>query len=152
MARTLYQDGMARLEAGDVEQGRRLLEQALREAPESVEVLHGLGQALDLAGERVQAQALWEKANARAPSAVGPACELAMLYLEKEEDARAERVLKPVLEAHPDNTRAHLYMAMALAKTEPERAGAHLEKVLQSPDADEREQAEMLHRVLAGEG
>jgi Tfp pilus assembly protein PilF len=148
----LYQEGMARLERGEVEEGRRLLEEALRTAPESVEVLHGLARALDLAGERARATELLERANARAPTEPGPACDLAMLYLEHEDNARAERVLAPVLRAHPDHPRTHLYMAMALAKTEPFRASGHLEAALQDPDPEARQQAEALRRILGALG
>jgi Tfp pilus assembly protein PilF len=143
-----YQEGMARLEAGDVEEGRRLLEVALRASPGSVEVMHGLGRALDLAGERGQARALWERAHAQAPSEPGPACDLAMLYLEQEEENRAERVLAPVLEAHPEHPRANLCMALALAKVEPERARGHVGKALQEAEPEGRRQAEALRRVL----
>src|SRR3712207_1339412 len=125
---------MARLERGELEEGRRLLEGALRAAPDSVEVMHGLARALDLAGERARAMELLERANARAPADPGPACDLAMLYLEHEDDARAERVLAPVLKAHPEHPRASLHMAMALAKMEPFRASGYLEAALQDPD------------------
>lgn len=148
MAESAYQDGMARLEAGDVAEGRRLLEEALRAAPGSVEVMHGLARALDLAGERVQARALLERAHAQAPSEPGPACDLAMLYLEQEEDTRAERVLAPVLKAHPEHPRAHLCMAMALAKAEPGRARGHVVKALQETEPEGWRQAEALQRVL----
>ncbi|QRN98510.1 tetratricopeptide repeat protein [Archangium violaceum] len=143
-----YQDGMARLEAGDVEEGRRLLEAALRASPGSVEVMHGLARALDLAGERGQARALLERAHAQAPGEPGPACDLAMLYLEEEEGTRAERVLAPVLAAHPEHPRANLCMAMALAKAQPERARGHVVKALQETEPEGRRQAEALRRVL----
>ena len=145
----LYQEGMARLERGEVEEGRQLLEAAWREAPDSVEILHGLARALDLAGERARAVELLERAHARAPTEPGPACDLAMLYLEHEEDAHAERVLEPVLSAHPEHPRANLHMAMALAKTAPLRARGHVEKALRDSDPERRRQAEALHRVLA---
>src|SRR3954452_2248202 len=107
---------MARLEWGEVEEARRLLEAALREEPESVELMHGLARALDLAGERSRAVELLERAHAAAPTEPEPACDLAMLYLELEQEAGAERVLAPVLQAHPEHPRANLHMAMALAK------------------------------------
>jgi Tfp pilus assembly protein PilF len=148
----LYRDGMARLEQGEVEAGRRLLEEALRAAPESVEIQHGLARALDLAGERARATELLERVNARAPAEPGPACDLAMFYMEREDNDRAERLLLPVLKAHPDHPRAHFYMAMALAKTEPVRASGHLQVALQDPDPEVRQQAEALHRVLGSLG
>lgn len=149
MGTDLYRDGMARLEAGDAPAGRRLLEEALRQAPGSVEVMHGLSRALDLSGERAQAVELLERVNAKAPTEPGPAVDLAQAYLERGEDARAERVLKPVLEAHPDHPAANLHLAMALAKTEPGRARGHLARASQGPDAEVRRQAEALDGVLA---
>jgi Flp pilus assembly protein TadD len=140
---------MARLEAGDVEEARRLLEEALHKAPGDVKAMHGLALALDLAGERARALELLEFAHARAPSEPGPACDLAMLLLERGEDARAEQVLAPVLHAHSGHPRANLYQAMALAKTDLARARAHVTKVLGDPDPELRREAEALERVLA---
>jgi Flp pilus assembly protein TadD len=79
----LYRDGMAHLDRGEVEEGLRLLEAAWSASPDSVEVMHGLARALELAGERLQAVELLERAHAIAPSEPGPACDLAMLYLER---------------------------------------------------------------------
>ncbi|WP_205519541.1 tetratricopeptide repeat protein [Pyxidicoccus caerfyrddinensis] len=149
MAADLYRDGMARLEAGDVGEGRRLLEEALRLSPGSVEVMHGLARALDLAGERARAVELLELAHARAPDAPEPACDLAMFLLEQGDDARAERVLAPVLAAHPAHPRANLHLAMALAKTDPGRARGHAQKALQGPDPELQQQAAALERALA---
>ncbi|MBN1205050.1 MAG: tetratricopeptide repeat protein [Myxococcaceae bacterium] len=143
---------MARLERGEVEEGRRLLEEAWREEPESVERMHGLARALDLAGERARALELLERAHARAPGAPGPACDLAMLLLEHEQEARAEQVLAPVLRAHPEHPRANLHMAMALAKTAPIRARAYAAKALQDSDPELRRQAESLHQALTAHG
>ncbi|MFE8602188.1 tetratricopeptide repeat protein [Archangium violaceum] len=149
METDLYRDGMARLEAGDVEEGRWLLEEALQKTPGDVKVMHGLALALDLAGERTRAVELLEFAHARAPSEPEPACDLAMSLLERGEDARAEQVLAPVLAAHPGHPRANLYMAMALAKTDPARARAHVAKVPRDADEELRREAEALDQVLA---
>ena len=72
-----------------------------------------------------------------------------MSLLERGEDARAEQVLAPVLAAHPSHPRANLYQAMALAKTDPARARAHVAKVLGDSDPELRREAEALDRVLA---
>ncbi|WP_043713449.1 tetratricopeptide repeat protein [Corallococcus macrosporus] len=145
----LYRDGMARLDAGDVAEGRRLLEEALRKSPGDVTVMHGLSRALDLAGERARSVELLEHANARAPAEPGPAHDLAMALLEREEDARAVQVLTPVLQAHPDDTRGHLFMAMALAKTDAAQARVHTAKALMDPNPDVKLQAQALDGVLA---
>jgi Flp pilus assembly protein TadD len=144
----LYRDGMAHLERGEVEEGRRLLEAAWAEDPDSVEVLHGLARALDLAGERPGAMALLERAHALDPSEPGPACDLAMFYLEQGKDIQAEQILTPVLAAHPEDPRAHLHLAMALAKSAPQRARGHAAKALEATDPELRQQAQALHRAL----
>lgn len=148
MKTELYRDGMARLEAGDVEEGRRLLEEALRAAPEDAEVMHGLALALDQSGERERALELLESAHARAPAEPGPACSLAMALLERGEDARAEQVLEPVLAVHPDHPRANLYTAMALAKTDPTHARTLLSTVREDPEL--RREAQALDQLLSG--
>ncbi|NVJ04198.1 tetratricopeptide repeat protein [Myxococcus sp. AM001] len=145
----LYRDGMARLDAGDVAEARRLLEEALRKSPGDVAVMHGLSRVLDQAGERARSVELLEHAHARAPSEPGPAHDLAMALLEREEDARAVQVLTPVLEAHPEDTRAHLFMAMALAKSDAARARVHTAKALTDPNPDVKLQAKALDDVLA---
>jgi Tfp pilus assembly protein PilF len=142
---------MARLARGEVQEARRMLEAAWKAEPDSVEVMRGLAQALDLAGEHLRALALLERAHSRAPAAPDPACDLAMLHLEHEQDRRAVEILTEVLGAHPEHPRAHLYMAMALAKSEPRQALGHVAKALQDPDPETRQQAEELHRVLAAE-
>ncbi|MBU8896391.1 hypothetical protein DRW03_11590 [Corallococcus sp. H22C18031201] len=140
---------MARLEAGDAAAARALLEEALQAAPDSPEVLHGLARTLDLLGDRDAARAFLERAHARAPTEPGPACDLAMTYLERGEDARARDVLAPVVAAHAEHPAANLHFAMALAKTEPRRAREHLARARQGSDAQARQQAEALDRVLA---
>ena len=93
--------------------------------------------------------ARWQEAHLRAPGEPEPACELAMLYLEKEEDTWAQQALAPVLKAHPEHPRANLCMAMALVKEAPERARVHVEKALRDSDPEGRRQAEALSRMLA---
>lgn len=144
-----YRDAMARLERGEVEEALRFLEAAWREEPQSVELMHGLARALDLAGDRTRAINLLERAHAAAPMEPEPACDLAQLYLEHEQEARAEGVLAPVLQAHPDHPRANLCMAMALAKTDPVRARDCAAKALRDADPERRQQAEALQRMLA---
>ena len=115
----------------------------------SVEAMHEQARALDLSGDRVGALGLLERAHAAAPSAPEPACDLAMLYLEQQQDARAENVLVPVLQAQPDHPRANLHMAMALAKTAPVRARDCAAKAMRDSNPDRRQQAEVLHRLLS---
>lgn len=148
MKTAVYQDAMARLERGEVEQVLPELEAAWRESPDSVEVMHALALALDLSGERQRAMELLERAHALALTEPEPACDLAMLLLEHSQDSRAERVLAPALEAHPESTRAQLCMAMALAKTDALRASEHARRALQDPEPERRRQAEALLQAL----
>lgn len=147
MKTDLYRDGMARLDAGDVEEGRQLLEEALRAGPGDAQVMHGLALALDMAGERERALELLESAHAREPSEPEVACSLAMALLERGEDARAEQVIEPVLAVHPDHPRANLCAAMALAKTDPTHARTLLSTVQGSPEL--RREAQALDQVLS---
>ncbi|MCP3164201.1 tetratricopeptide repeat protein [Myxococcus qinghaiensis] len=151
MGTDLYRDGVARLEAGDGKEAKRLLEAALHEAPGDAGVMHALSRALEVVGERARAEELLELVHAKAPTEPGPACDLAIALLERGEDARAAQVLAPVLEAHPDHPRANLDLALALAKTEPERAKVHAQRAGRSSNAEEREQAAALERVLSGQ-
>ncbi|HYH98270.1 tetratricopeptide repeat protein [Hyalangium sp.] len=152
MKTDLYHEGVARLKRGEVEEGRRLLEAAWAEAPDSVEIMRSLALALEMAGERTRAVELLERAHTQLPVDPESASFLAMLYLENEQDAQAERVLTPVLAAHPDHPRANLHMAMALAKTDPLSAREHAEKALRETDPEQRQQAETLLQVLQGSG
>jgi Tfp pilus assembly protein PilF len=79
------------------------------------------------------------------------ACDQAMLLLEHEQEAQARQVLEPVLAAHPEHLRAHLYMAMALAKTDAAQARVHATHALRDSDADRCKQAEALLRLLSAE-
>jgi Tfp pilus assembly protein PilF len=144
----VYRDSLERLRRGEVEQVRQELEAAWRQTPDSVEVMHALALALDLAGERTRATELLEQAHARAPTEPAPACDLALLLLEHSQDARAERVLAPAVEAHPEDTRTQLCMAMALAKTDPLRASEHARRALQDADPERHRQAEALLQAL----
>jgi Tfp pilus assembly protein PilF len=94
-----------------------------------------------------------ERAHAEAPTDPETACNLAMLYLAQQQDARAEQILAPALAAHPEHPRVQLHMAMALAHTATERAREHAEKALQGADDPElRLQALGVRLMLQGHG
>ncbi|MCE9670402.1 tetratricopeptide repeat protein [Myxococcus stipitatus] len=149
MGAGFYRDGMTRLMAGDVAEGLRLLEAALREAPDDAKVMHGLARALEASGERERSMELLTRVHEGAPAEPDPACDLALSLIERGDDERASRVLSPVLEAQPEHPRANFYMAMALAKTDAARARRHTVHARKSPDPDDRQAAAALDRVLA---
>ncbi|MBZ4332147.1 hypothetical protein NR800_32675 [Corallococcus interemptor] len=144
-----YSEGIKELRAGNFENAQRLVEQAKQQGDASVEELQAMAFAMDAHQQRGFATELLQEALKREPSAVEPACALAMFHLEKQEDAQAAAVLKPALDAAPDHPKANLCMAMALAKTEAAKARAHLTKAAKDTDADVRAQAEALDKVLA---
>jgi predicted Zn-dependent protease len=92
-----------------------------------------------------------EQAYAQAPEDPETACNLAMLFLEEEQDSRAMEILRPVLAAQPDHPRANLCMAMALAKLDPFLAREHAAKALRDSDPERRQQAKALLQVLRAE-
>ncbi|WP_208726748.1 tetratricopeptide repeat protein [Corallococcus terminator] len=149
MGSDLYRQGIDQLNAGNTAEAQRLLEEARKQAPDSVEVLHGLALVLDAKGERAASVALLKEALQRDPTAPGPACDLAMFHLEHEEDEQAVRILTPVLAASPDHPQANLAMAMALAKTEAVRARTFTARAMKTADEEARAQAEELDKVLA---
>ncbi|RKH72982.1 hypothetical protein [Corallococcus aberystwythensis] len=144
-----YSEGIKELRAGNFENAQRLVEQAKKQGDASVEELHAMAFAMDGHGQRGFATELLQEALRQQPTAVEPACVLAMYHLEKQEDAQAEAILKPALAASPEHPKANLCMAMALAKTETAKARAHLVKAAKDTDADVREQAAALDKVLA---
>ncbi|CAM4142957.1 hypothetical protein [Corallococcus exiguus] len=144
-----YSEGIKELRAGNFENAQRLVEQAKKQGDASVEELTAMAFAMDGHNQRGFATELLQEALKQEPSAVDPACALAMYHLEKQEDAQAAAVLKPALDAAPDHPKANLCMAMALAKTEAAKARAHAAKAAKDTDADVRAQAEALDKVLS---
>lgn len=149
MGNYLYSEGIKELRAGNFENAQRLVEQAKQQGDASVEELHAMAFAMDGQGQRGFATELLQEALKQQPSAAEPACVLAMFHLEKQEDAQAVEVLKAALAASPEHPKANLCMAMALAKTEAGKARTHAAKAMKDTDADVRQQAEALDKVLA---
>ncbi|MCY1036406.1 hypothetical protein OV207_33525 [Corallococcus sp. BB11-1] len=144
-----YLEAIKQVKAGNLEEAQRLVEEASKQGHASVEELLAMAFAMDEKKQRPLATSLLEEALKRQPSAVEPACVLAMFHLENQEDAEAARILTPALAASPDHPKANLCMAMALAKTETERARTFAAKAMKDPDADIRQQAEALDKSLS---
>jgi DNA-directed RNA polymerase subunit alpha len=86
------------------------LRKALAADPSNGEVLFRLAYQLDQVGEEDEAVALYERACERAPAPINALMNLAVLYEDRGEYARAERCLRQVLETNPTHSRANLYM------------------------------------------
>lgn len=146
----VYMHGMASLIAGQIEEAAQILEDALRRVPGSAEVRRPLAQAYELLGNKARAVELLEEAVQLDPTEPGPANDLATHYLAEgaEGKAKAERLLRPVLRAHPEELSAHLNMALALAERDPATARGHARKALKATEEDVRGQAQRLLELL----
>ncbi|WP_223642216.1 hypothetical protein [Corallococcus sp. EGB] len=144
-----YSEGIKELRAGHLENAQRLVDQVKQRGDATVEELQAMAFAMDEHDQRGFATEFLREALKQQPSAVEPACLLAMFHLEKQEDAQAAEVLKPALASSPAHPKANLCMAMALAKTEAARARAHLARAAKDTDEDVRQQAEALDKALA---
>ncbi len=78
--------------------------------PTDARNLFRLGYMLDLAGEEDEAIALYERAIDHPPAPINALVNLAVLYEDRADWARAERCLRQILETNPNHPRARLYM------------------------------------------
>lgn len=86
--------------------------------PQNGSILFDLAYRLDLAGEEDEALALYERACERGPATINALINLAVIYEDRGDLARAERCLRQVLETAPNHARARLYMKDVLASRE----------------------------------
>jgi tetratricopeptide (TPR) repeat protein len=148
-----YLQGLASLLSGTAEEADRLLNEALVLAPGSVEARLALAQVKQVRKDVRGAQAVLEEAVELAPTAPGPANELAVLCLAqpgRPNLARAQAVLRRALAAHPDDAGLNLNLALSLADGDPAGARACARKAAAATDAGIRDQAERLLKALGG--
>jgi len=143
-----YMQGVAQITAGQVEEARGTLAEAMRLVPAAWEVKHALARCHQLAGDDAAALSLLEAVHSQVPTEPDPANDLALLYLAKPDAEAARRVLQSVLEAHPSHAGAHLNLALALARQEPARAAEHARRAQQGGDAEISLQATKLLKKL----
>lgn len=146
-----FEQAVALLTEGVAEQAVPLLEREAERHPTAWQVTHALARALDLTGNAERAVELFKKAHQQAPGEPEPACDLAMMHLAKEEDAEAQQILAPAIQAHADHPRLNLFMAMALAKSQAARARQHAAKAMESGDEELKAEARALYSILAAQ-
>lgn len=95
---------------GDHEAAITELRRAVAADPRNAHALFGLAYRLDLAGEEDEALALYERCCETPPASVNTLINLAVLYEDRGDYARAERCLRQVLETSPNHPRARLFM------------------------------------------
>ncbi|MBL8765326.1 MAG: tetratricopeptide repeat protein [Phycisphaerae bacterium] len=91
------------------------LRRAVAADPTDSRLLFRLGYRLDLSGEEDEAIAMYERAADRQPAPINALMNLAVLYEDRGEHARAERCLKQILETQPNHPRANLFMKDVMA-------------------------------------
>jgi tetratricopeptide (TPR) repeat protein len=141
----IYLHGVALLVGQLPEEAEPVLREALAKAPQSPDVRLALAKARRARGDDAEAQRLLEEAVALAPTALGPANDLAVLHLSRPGgEAAARAVMERALAAHPDDPGVHLNLALALRDSEPTRALVHARRAQASPEPSLREQADRL--------
>ncbi len=78
--------------------------------PTNNQVMFRLGFLLDLAGEEDEAITVYERCIETPPAPINALINLAVLYEDRGDYARAERCLRQVLDTHPNHPRALLFM------------------------------------------
>ncbi len=137
------------LEAGDRARAEGNRETAVLEYRRAVnadpthpEALFRLAYELDRAGEEAEAMSLYERCCERAPAPVNALINLAVLYEDSNDYARAEKCLRQILDTNPNHERARLFMKDVLASRdmviddEHDRDIAKRNAMLDTPVAD----------------
>ncbi|MFP2911427.1 tetratricopeptide repeat protein [Pyxidicoccus sp. 3LFB2] len=146
----VYLHGLAMMSAGAFRESQALFEEVVRLAPGSWQALQALSQVHLALQERGLARKRLEEAVALVPTELGPANDLAMLFLQDEANDRALPVLERVLEAHPEDAGTHLNMAVAWFPTDKAACVRHAKQAFARGTGTVREQAERLLRTLGG--
>ncbi|HMN97225.1 MAG TPA: DNA-directed RNA polymerase subunit alpha C-terminal domain-containing protein [Phycisphaerales bacterium] len=107
-AESHFKAGLALEEKGD--RLGALGEYRLAAAGGDPEHLFRLAYSLDLVGEEEEAVRAYEQAVSRSPAHVNALINLAILYEDRGEIAKAEKCLKQVLDTNPGHARAKLYI------------------------------------------
>lgn len=111
-------NGVKASQAGDRVTAIAEFRKALAADPGSADSMFRLAYELDLVGEEDEAVALYERAVEQPPANINALINLAIMYEDQEDYARAERCLRQVLDTHPNHPRARLYMKDVQASRE----------------------------------
>jgi len=109
-AERLLADARDQAARGDRVGALDTLRQAANADPNHDEAVFELAYALDLAGEDEEAISLYERISEQSPAPVNALLNLAVLYEDHEEFAKAERCLRQILDTDPNHPRARLYI------------------------------------------
>lgn len=109
VAEQLFAEAREAEEAGDRWKAIELYEQAFEMDPDHEEICFRLAYHLDLVGEESEALHLYEQACA-GEATVNAMINLAVMYEDVGEYARAERCLQRVIDTDPNHERARLYL------------------------------------------
>lgn len=110
-----YQLGKLRLQEGNKLEGVDSLEKAVKFDPNHAGALFQLALLNDQAGNDEEALSLYEKCRANPPVHVGTLTNLGILYEDMGRYDKAHDCFKLVLQSHPADERARLYVKDALA-------------------------------------
>jgi DNA-directed RNA polymerase subunit alpha len=105
------------LESGDRESAIEALEAAYTADPDNAEVCFRLAYELDMVGEEDEAMHLYEQAVHTPTPPLNALINLAILYEDRGDYAKAERCLRQVLGTDPNHPRAKLYIKDVCAST-----------------------------------
>lgn len=109
-ARALFEKGRAAEETLDRMQAIELYEQAFELSPEDEEICFRLAYNLDLVGEEQEALHLYEQCCCHPPAKMNALVNLAIMYEDLGDLAKAEKCLRQVVETDPNHARARLFM------------------------------------------
>jgi len=131
--RTLCSLAMVRLQLGDADEARGLLEQAANEAGDSADLHLSLGKAFAGLGDPGKSSTHLQRAVALDESAIEPRLLLGSVLCTLGDPAAAVRHLEPALRIDADNADVHQTLGLALQRLgQFERAMSHHETALAS--------------------
>lgn len=110
---------------GDREKALAELRRA-SELADNPEYLFKLAFLLDLSGEEDEAMAVYERLCSKPQPAINALINLAVMYEDRGDIARAERCLRQVLESDPNHARANLYIKDVAASRDMEYDEEHV--------------------------